>query len=36
MICIHIENQNQENFYSFVSLEISVLHEFLLEHLEER
>ena len=36
MICIHTENQNQENFYSFVLLKISVLHEFLLEHLEGR
>ena len=34
MICIHIENQNQKNFYSFVLLKISVFHEFFLEHLE--
>ena len=33
MICIHTENQNQENFYSFILLKISVFHEFLLEHL---
>ena len=33
MICIHIENQIQEDFYSFVLLKISVLHEFFLEHL---
>ena len=36
MICIHTENQNQKNFYSFVLLEISVFHESLLEHLEVR
>lgn len=33
MICIHIENQNQRNFYSFVLLKISIFHEFSLEHL---
>jgi hypothetical protein len=33
MVCIHTENQNQRNFYPFVLLEISVLHEFLLGHL---
>ena len=33
MIYIHTENQNQRNFYPFVLLKISVLHEFLLEHL---
>ena len=33
MICIHTENQNQEDFYSFVLLKIFVFHEFLLKHL---
>ena len=33
MICIHIENQDQENFYSFISLKIFILHESFLEHL---
>lgn len=33
MICIHIENQNQKNFYFFVSLKIFVFHEFFLKHL---
>ena len=33
MVCIHTENQNQGNFYPFVLLEISVLHEFPLGHL---
>src|SRR3981189_3349895 len=27
MVCIHTENQNQGDFYPFVLLEISVLHE---------
>jgi len=33
MVCIHTENQNQGNYYPFVLLEISVLHEFPLGHL---
>ena len=33
MVCIHTENQNQSDFYPFVLLEISVLHESLLGHL---
>ena len=33
MVCIHTENQNQGNFYPFVLLEISVLHESPLGHL---
>ena len=33
MVCIHTENQNQGDFYPFVLLEISVLHEFPLGHL---
>ena len=33
MVCIHTENQNQEDFYPFVLLEISVLHEPSLGHL---
>jgi hypothetical protein len=33
MVCIHTENQNQGNFYPFVLLEISVLHELPLGHL---
>ncbi|KAI0867227.1 hypothetical protein GGS24DRAFT_495488 [Hypoxylon argillaceum] len=33
MVCIHTENQNQEDFYPFVLLEISVLHEFSFGHL---
>lgn len=33
MVCIHTENQNQRDFYPFVPLEISVLHEPLLGHL---
>lgn len=33
MICIHIENQNQKNFYFFVLLKIFVFHEFFLKHL---
>ncbi|ORX81555.1 hypothetical protein BCR32DRAFT_203689, partial [Anaeromyces robustus] len=33
MACFHTENQNQRNFYPYVLLEISVLHEFPLEHL---
>src|SRR5260370_8069277 len=33
MVCIHTENQNQENFYPFFLLEISVLYESPLEHL---
>ncbi|KAI0854481.1 hypothetical protein F4860DRAFT_508191 [Xylaria cubensis] len=33
MVCIHTENQNQKNFYPFVLLEISVLHELFLGHL---
>ena len=36
MVCIHTENQNQGNFYPFVLLEISVLHEFPLGHLRYR
>ncbi|ORY81065.1 hypothetical protein LY90DRAFT_303174, partial [Neocallimastix californiae] len=31
-VCIHTENQNQENLYPFDLLEISVLYEFLLGH----
>ena len=34
MVCIHTENQNQGDFYPFVLLEISVLHEPPLGHLE--
>ena len=33
MVCIHTENQNQGDFYPFVPLEISVLHEPPLGHL---
>ena len=33
MVCIHTENQNQGDFYPFVLLEISVLHESPLGHL---
>jgi hypothetical protein len=33
MVCIHTENQNQENFYPSVLHEISVLIEFSLGHL---
>ena len=33
MVCIHTENQNQGDFYPFVPLEISVLHESPLGHL---
>ncbi len=33
MVCIHIENQNQGDFYPFVLLEISVLYEPPLRHL---
>ena len=33
MVCIHTENQNQGNFYPFVLLEISVLHELPFGHL---
>jgi hypothetical protein len=33
MVCIHTENQNQEDFYPFVLLEISVLDESPLGHL---
>ncbi|KAI8956432.1 hypothetical protein F5Y11DRAFT_361724 [Daldinia sp. FL1419] len=33
MVCIHTENQNQGDFYPFVLLEISVLHEPPLGHL---
>jgi hypothetical protein len=33
MVCIHTENQNQDDFYPFVLLEISVLHESSLGHL---
>ncbi|KAI1758527.1 hypothetical protein GGR53DRAFT_524602 [Hypoxylon sp. FL1150] len=32
MVCIHTENQNQGDFYPFVLLEISVLHEFSFGH----
>ena len=32
-VCIHTENQNQGDFYPFVLLEISVLHESPLGHL---
>ena len=33
MVCIHTENQNQGDFYPFVLLDISVLHESPLGHL---
>lgn len=33
MVCIHTENQNQGDFYPFILLEISVLHESPLGHL---
>ena len=33
MVCIHTENQNQGDFYPFVLLKISVLHESPLGHL---
>ncbi|KAI1107981.1 hypothetical protein F5Y14DRAFT_176803 [Nemania sp. NC0429] len=33
MVCIHTENQNQEDFYPFILLEISVLHETSFGHL---
>ena len=33
VVCIHTENQNQGDFYPFVLLEISVLHESPLGHL---
>ena len=33
MIYIHIENQNQRNFYFFVLLKIFIFYEFLLKHL---
>ena len=33
VVCIHTENQNQADFYPFVLLEISVLHESALGHL---
>jgi hypothetical protein len=33
MVCIHIENQNQGDFYPFVPLKISVLDESPLGHL---
>jgi hypothetical protein len=33
MVCIHTENQNQEDFYPFALLEISVLDESPLGHL---
>src|SRR6266576_1771242 len=33
IVCIHTENQNQGDFYPFVLLEISVLHESPLGHL---
>lgn len=33
MVCIHTENQNQENFYPFILQEISVLLESSLGHL---
>ena len=36
MVCIHTENQNQGDFYPFVLLEISVLHEPPLGHLRYR
>ncbi|KAF0267855.1 T-cell ecto-ADP-ribosyltransferase 1 [Hanseniaspora opuntiae] len=36
MVCIHTENQNQGDFYPFVLLEISVLHESPLGHLRYR
>src|SRR6266478_6412719 len=32
VVCIHTENQNQGDFYPFVLLEISVLHESPLGH----
>ena len=32
-VCIHTENHNQVNFYSFVPHEISILTEFALGHL---
>jgi hypothetical protein len=36
MVCIHTENQNQDSFYPFVLLEISVLDELSLGHLRYR
>ena len=33
MVCIHTENQNQGDFYPFVLLKISVLHESPFGHL---
>jgi len=33
MVCIHTENQNQGNLYSFILLKIFVLNEFPLGHL---
>ena len=33
MVCIHTENQNQEDFYPSALLEISVLHETPVGHL---
>ena len=36
MVCIHTENQNQGDFYPFVLLKISVLHESPLGHLRYR
>ena len=35
MVCIHTENQNQGDFYPFLLLEISVLHEVPLGHLRD-
>ena len=33
MVCLHSEQQNQESFYPYVLLEISVLNELSLGHL---
>jgi len=33
MVCVHTENRNQGNLYSFTLLEVSVLHESPLGHL---
>jgi hypothetical protein len=36
MVCIHTENQNQGDFCPFTLLEISVLHEPPLGHLDHK
>ena len=33
MVCIHTENQNQDSFYPFVQLDVSVVDELSLGHL---